>query len=240
MSKIQENKDTISSVKNEFIVEGDPDAKITLLIAKSSIQEMDKFYGPIYTRMVSEYALKFESEKLNEKPPENIQGLDQVTDYIMANLNRYPRGYCALFYGSAKTQKNLEGSIGSGARRSGFQVMKSLIESSGMLNSVIGTTEDLLEAIKKSAEIVKAAKIIISMRYIREENNDLTMIVPNCPYKDACRAYMEEGISRMVGGLECTNLTCQAAISEIITKKHLDYRLEEFDKPECRGRIFEI
>ncbi|WXG39810.1 MAG: hypothetical protein WED07_03125 [Candidatus Freyarchaeum deiterrae] len=240
MTKIGENGITISIGKNEIIVESEPDAQITVFFAKSSVQEMDKIYGPLFTRMVSEYALQFEAEKLNEEPPENIQGLDAVTNYITANLNRYPRGYCAIFYGVAKTEKNLQGSIGSGSRRAAFNAMKSIIESSGMLSSVIGTTEDIFEAIAKAVEIVKAVKINISMRYIKGEDKEITMVVPNCPYKDACRSYIREGISRLVGGSECTNLTCQAVISELITKKHLDYRLEEFDKPQCKGTIFEV
>ena len=240
MIKSGENEATLSIGKDEIIVEGEPDAQMTVFFSKSAVQEMDKVYGPIFTRMVSENALKFEAEKLNEKPPENIRGLDQVTDYILANLNRYSRGYCAIFFGIAKTEKNLQGSIGAGGRRAAFNAMKAIIESSGLLNSVIGTTEDTLEALAKYMEMANAAKLTLSMRLNREENNDVTLVVPNCPYKDACRTYPKEGISRLVGGSECTNLTCLTVVSEIITKKHMDYRLGEFDKPECKGRIFEV
>lgn len=78
--------------KNEFMVECETDSQNLLLAAKFAVEETAKLYGPIFTRIVSEYALKFEAEKLNEKPPENIQGLEAVTNYILANLKRYPRG----------------------------------------------------------------------------------------------------------------------------------------------------
>jgi hypothetical protein len=100
--------------------------------------------------MVSEYALQFEAEKLEEDPPENIEGLDQVTNYILANLNRYPRGYCALLYGTAKADSKFWGSTGAGARRAAYSAMKSMSVSSGLLNGMIGTTRDPLEAIYKN------------------------------------------------------------------------------------------
>ncbi|MEM3586700.1 MAG: hypothetical protein QXO71_05185, partial [Candidatus Jordarchaeaceae archaeon] len=230
---------TLSVKENEIFMNCEPDAQITVLFAKSAVKEMEKIYGPLFTRMVAEYALEFEAKKLKEEPPPKIQGLDQVTNYIIANLDRYPRGYCALFYGIAKTEKNLEGSLGSGSRRAVYNAMKAIIESSGVFNSIIGSTEDLFEAAAKASELMKANNIGISVRWIRSENA-LVMVVPDCPYKDACREYVNEGISRMVGGLECTTLNSQSVISEVITKKRFDFKLDEFDKPECRGRVFEV
>lgn len=225
--------------KKEIIVESEPDSQISVLFVKSAVEETAKLYGPIFTRMVSEYTLQFEAEKLKEKPPENIQGLDQVTNYILANLDKYPKGYCSLMYAIGKAESQLQGSTGSGAKRSAYSAMKSIIKASGMLNSIIGTTEEVFEALTKFEEIGKMVKTAIPLRFIGGKNNDVTMVTDKCPYKDACRAFVREGISRMVGA-ECINIICHAAVSEIVTKKQFDYRLDEFDKPECKGRIFEV
>lgn len=226
--------------ENEFTLDGEFNDQNAVFFIKFAVEETEKLFGPIFTRMVSEHALEFEAEKLNEKPPENIRGLEDVSNYIITNLGKYPNGYNSLIYGIAKAESKLQGSTASGAKRAAYSAMKAILESSSLLNSVIGTTEDALEAIKKSSEIGKAAKTTIPMRFIREENNGVTMVVPDCPFKDACRALVKEGISRMVGGSECVNRIDNAASLEIITKKHFDYRLEKFDNPECRGRIFEI
>nr|MDO8083092.1 hypothetical protein [Candidatus Freyarchaeota archaeon] len=230
----------MSNSENEIIVESEPDSQTFVLFAINAIEETAKLYGPIFTRMVSEYALKFEAEKLKEKPPENIQGLEQVTNYIITNLKRYPRGYCSLIYGVGKAEARLQGSTGAGAKRSAFHAMKSILENSGLLNSATGTTKDLFEALDKYEEISKAVKTAFPLHLIRGENNQVTMVVPNCPFKDSCKAVMNEGISRLVGGSECTVLITHNAVAEIVTKKQFDYRLDEFDKPQCRGRIFEV
>jgi hypothetical protein len=219
MSKSGKNEVILSSDKNEIIVECEPDALITVFFIKSAVQEMDKFYGPIFTCMVSDFALQFEAEKLNEKQPQNIQGLEQVTNYIIANLGRYPRGYCALMYGIAKTEKNLQGSTGAGARRAAFNAMRSIIESSGLFKGMIGTTKDLFEAIYMDEAINIEIKTAIPVLIIKGEKNEVTVVSNNCPYKDAYLAYMEDGILHMVAGLECINIMCHTVVSEIITKK---------------------
>jgi hypothetical protein len=230
----------MSEDKNEFVTVPDLDNQALLLVAKTAVDETGKLFGPIFTRMVSEYALQFEVSMLKEKPPENIKGLEEVTKYIIANLSRYPPGYCSLFYGIAKAESRLQGSTGSGAKRSAFSGVKAIIESSGLLNSVVGTTENVFEAFAKSKDIFKATKTLIQIRYTRGENNQVTLEIYDCPYKDVCRIIVEEGVTRFVGGLECINLITLNAAAEIITKKQLDYRLDEFDEPNCRGRIFEV
>jgi hypothetical protein len=190
--------------------------------------------------MVSEYALQFEAEKLKEKPPENIQGLEQVTNYILANLGRYPRGYCALMYGMGKADSKFWGSTGAGARRAAYSAMRSMFVSSGLLNGMIGATRDPLEAIYKNEKMNTEVKTASPARYIRGENNQVNVIVPKCIYMDACTAFEKEGISRLIGGSECIFIIVTAVGAEIVTEKHLDYKLDKFDKSECIGRIFEF
>ena len=229
----------MSDSKNEIIVESEPDRQSYVLFIKGAVEETAKLYGPIFTRMVSNYALEFEAEKLREEPPENIQGLEDVINYILANLDRYPQGYCSLVYGIAKAESKLQGSTGAGSKRSAFHAMKSILESSGLVNGLIGSTKDAFEAIDKFEELSKTVKTAYPERFIREENGQVTMVVDDrCPFRDACMAFVNEGISRMVGGEECVSLITHVAVTEIITKKHFDYRLDEFDTPECRGRIF--
>nr|MDO8083093.1 hypothetical protein [Candidatus Freyarchaeota archaeon] len=221
-------------------MESEPDNQTIVLVAKTAAEETAKLYGSIFTRMVSKYALQFEAEKLKEKPQENIQGLEAVTNYILANLKRYPRGYCALIYGMAKADIKFWGSTGAGSRRAAYSAMKSIFEGSGLLKSIIGTTKDPFEALYTTEKINKEIKTASPARYIREENNQVIVVVPNCIYMDACSAFVKEGISRLIGGSECIFLIVTNVAAEIITEKHLDYRLDEFNESECRGRIFEF
>ncbi|MEM2146892.1 MAG: hypothetical protein QW279_16125 [Candidatus Jordarchaeaceae archaeon] len=241
MNKPVENtkSSNISELEKECVIEGEFDNRVAISLAKAAIIEIAKLYGPIFTRMAAEYALEFESRKLKEKPPENIQGLEEVTNYIMANLDRYPTGQCPLVYGLNKAESKLQGFSSSGARRGAHKAMKIMFENTGLLNRLVGTTESAYDALKMLP--VKEMKQVTRYHYIRgEEKNEVTAIYSNCPAKDACKALLDEGVAKMLGGLHCILLNCGAATVEIITRKTFDYVLEEFDTPDCKGRIFEV
>ena len=224
----------------EIVVDSEPNAQIILASAKGAVEETSKIYGPIFSRMVWEHALEFEVETLKEKPPESIEGLDGVIDYIVANLEKYPRGYCSLIYGIGKAESKLEGAMASGAKRAAYTAMKSLIATSGLLDNVIGSTDDLFEALKTFVEIEKAMQTASPLHLVREDSERVSMAVPECPYKDACRALASEGISRMFGGSECMMLIGLTAAAEIITEKTYDYKLDKFDNPDCTGKIYSV
>jgi hypothetical protein len=119
--------------------------------------------------------------------------------------------------------------------------IKSILNHSGVLNSLIGTTEDPFVANEKFAEISKLIKTAYPQRIIKAGEDEIVMVLDErCPFRDACKAYMSEGISRVIGGEGCASLSTHAAVSEIITKKKFDYKLEKYDELECRGRIFSV
>ncbi|WXG42052.1 MAG: hypothetical protein WED07_15035 [Candidatus Freyarchaeum deiterrae] len=228
------------SNKNEITVVGEFDSKTGIIFTKIAVEAAVKFYGPIFKRMASLYALDFESRMLKEKPSEDIQGLEAVNDYIIKNLNRYPRGHCSLIYGIFKAESKLQGFSGPGAKRAAYSSMKSILEITGMLKKYDGTTEDAFESCKRSTLIFDVTKIVIPMRFTRGENNQLTLVVHGCPYKEACISLVKEKLSRLVGGWECVSLMLINAGVEIITKKIFDYKLDGFNEPDCRGKIFEV
>ncbi|MEM3526310.1 MAG: hypothetical protein QXV37_02755 [Candidatus Jordarchaeaceae archaeon] len=226
--------------ENEFTADGEFDGRTGIVFTKIAVEAATKFYGPIFKRMVSLYASNFEARMLNESPPENIQGLEEVINYITKNLDRYPKGYCSLVYGIFKAESKLQGFSGAGAKRAAYSSMKSILEITGMLNKFIGTTKDAFESCKRTSFIFDVTRIVIPIRLTKEEDNQLTLVIRNCPYKDACTSLVKEGVSRLTGGWECVSLMLLNAGLEIITKKGFDYRLDEFNTPDCRGKIWEV
>ncbi|MEM2146769.1 MAG: hypothetical protein QW279_15505 [Candidatus Jordarchaeaceae archaeon] len=196
-----------------------------------------KIYGPVYNKLALKYSLEFEAGKLKEEPPKNMHELEDVANYIIANLDRYPNGHCPLHYGTLKADVKLQGGIG--LRKVTKEVMKNLLESSGLLKSLVGATESAYEAIKMLP--LREMKLVKRLHCIRSEGkNEVTGTVSDCPFKDSCRALVEEGMSRMIGGLHCTMLIFGTVALEIITGKNFDFALDEIEEPHCRGRIFEI
>jgi hypothetical protein len=225
--------------ESQLILEGEYNSAAAPHFQKLAIEGATRMYGPAYVRMVSEHGLEFEARMLNEKSPIYV-GLDETISYIMKNMNRYPRVQCPLHYGMGKAEAMLQGASGAGAKRAAYNAMKNVLESSGILGGE--RTEDGFKACRMYSESLKRIKSVVPTTYTRskEKNTEITAVHRNCPYKDSCRARVKEGLTRMVGGRECTALLMANASIEIITKKQFDYRLEEFDKPDCVGRIFEI
>lgn len=147
---------------------------------------------------------------------------------------------CSLIYGIVEAEKKLEGSMASGAKRAAYTAMKSLMEKGGLLNNVIGSTNDLFEALDNFVEIEKAMNTASPLQLTKQGSGQVNMMVPECPYKDACRTLVQKEISRVFGGLECMMLIVLNTAAVIITKNRFDYKLEKFDNPECTEKVYEI
>lgn len=216
----------------------DPDV-ITAFIS-AAIKVIDSLFGPAFTRIISRYALEFESEKTGEKPPENIPNIDEVVNYITECREKYPRFYNCLIYGIAKAEKMFEGSTASGAKNLAYNAIRKIIEDSGLLNEVKGKIPNIYEALIRYVEIADGLKATSPQRIVKESEKVIIEEMEGCPWKDACKAMDREGITRMTGDQECVVLIANSAALSLVSGKPIDYKLEIFDKPNCKGRIFEI
>lgn len=216
----------------------DPDVIAAFISA--AIKVIDSLFGPAFTRMIIRYALEFESEKTGEKPPENIQNIEEVVQYITELREKYPRFYNCLIYGIAKAEKLFEGSTASGAKNLAYNAIRKIIEDSGLLNEVKGKIPKIYEALIRYVEIADSLKATTPQRIVNESEKVILQEMKGCPWKDACKAMVKEGITRMTGGYECVVLIANSAALSLVSGKPVDYKLDIFDKPKCVGRIFEI
>ncbi len=49
-------------------------------------------------------------------PPEGVESMEQLVDYILRSMDRYPRGQAALVYGMGKAEEVIQGGVGAGLR----------------------------------------------------------------------------------------------------------------------------
>ncbi|MGQ9721847.1 MAG: hypothetical protein ACUVXA_11065 [Candidatus Jordarchaeum sp.] len=225
----------------EVVKEDSVDFEPMTMFIVEAVRRIESLFGPAFTKMIAKYALEFHSEKTSDPTPANINDLEEVTKYIMETKSKYPRGYNSLIFGIAMAEKKFEGASGSGSKNIAYNVIKKMIEDSGVLEQLKGKTEDIFEALKEHMKLLSATKIGVPQRVVRESDSViLDEMFENCPHKDVCRKMVEEGVTRMVGGQECVALIGNTAGVSIITGKPLDYKLDTFDQPHCVGRIFEI
>ncbi|MEM2135800.1 MAG: hypothetical protein QXG44_13180 [Candidatus Jordarchaeaceae archaeon] len=172
---------------------------------------------------------------LKRSRPKNLHELEDVANYILANPDRYPNGQYLLHHGTLKAEIDLQGGIG--LRKVTKEVMKNLLEASGLLKSLVGTTESAYEAVKMLP--LREMKLIKRLHCVRAEGkNEVIGTISDCPFKDSCRALVEKGMSRRIGGLHCTMLTFGTVAVEIITGKN--FAPDKIEEPHCIGRVFEI
>ncbi len=216
----------------------DPD--IVAMFIASAVRVIEALFGPAFTKMISKYALEFESEKTGEKPPENIENIDEVIKYITECRDKYPRVYNCLIYGIAKAEKIFEGSTASGAKNLAYNAIKKIIEDSGLLNEVKGKIPNIYKALVRYIEIADIVKATSPQQVVNESEKVIFEEMEGCTWKDACKAMTKEGITRISGDQECVVLIANSAALSLVSGKPVDYKLEKFDNPTCKGRIFEI
>jgi hypothetical protein len=195
------------------------------------------FYGPVFNRLVFRYASGFESKKLGENLPEDVYSFEQVREYLIRNLDRYPHGYCALLYGLIKAEVSLQGVTGVSTRIAAIKTAEKLrLASEGEVESA-GTITD---AIKKCHEGIRAGKILPDFDYELVGGEQIRCTIHNCHFRDACRASIEENLGRAGGSPWCALLRYAVADMSLISGLQFEYELEEFGSPNCKGRIYEI
>nr|MDO8079156.1 hypothetical protein [Candidatus Freyarchaeota archaeon] len=200
------------------------------------IQNEEKMYGPVYTRLVKKYAVEFVAKRLGEEPPEGSDEWDwpQVKEYLEKNLVRYPYIFNAIVYAGAKTEITLQGKTGT-SRIAAAKVAKQL--NVGQHSEAL----NLAQAWKQTVDAFVTFKVMPpDTSYSIEDENTIKIIVDNCPFKDSCDAFIAENITRFGGGYICgIGQSLSYNIRDQIIAD-CDFAVQEFSNPKCTVRIVKI
>ena len=145
------------------------------------VDRQAKVYGPVFYNLASRYVLEFESKKLGESVPENIESFEQVREYVVGNLDRYPHGYCALLYGLIKAEVSLQGGTGTSTRIATTSVAERERSEMGGVESAVS----LADAMKKCYEGIRAAKFLPDFDFEVVGDERVNFTIYNCHCRDA-------------------------------------------------------
>lgn len=228
------------SESQEKLIESTLDFDGMLEMLRTVIHTIGELFGLAFTKMISKYSLEFQAEKVGEEPPEGLEDIDSMVEYIKKHKDKYSGGYNSLLYGIAKAEKMFEGALGSGAKSVAYNVILKVISDSGVLDSFEGKMEDLYEALSNYLEMSAAINLAVSQKIRKDSESAVLVNIISCPFKDTCEVANREGITRVTGGQDCIVLISNTAALSKITGKALDYTLEKYDPPNCEGKIYEI
>jgi len=215
------------------------DSKGLLNFLKMAVKEQENFYGAVFTKMVAKYAAEFEAKKIGDHGSAPIENIEQCTNYITANNDKYPDGFASIPYGIAKAEKMLQGGIGSGARTTAKDAMKRLAEKIGT-TTLYGKTTSTTEAWKKHLDFARMTHTIVEEINVNGDENSSLAKTEECHFSDACTALAQEGVRTVGGKTECIIGKIDSIMVEVVTHCTHDYELIEFNPPKCSFRMFKV
>ncbi|MFB0561091.1 MAG: hypothetical protein ACETWM_07740 [Candidatus Lokiarchaeia archaeon] len=148
----------------------------------------------------------------------------------------------ALVYAIGKAESTSIGGTGVISRRVAKGAPKALVEQFG-LTEQLSDSKNLFDVLSKykallvAIEQVKEEDIILSDRDDAEVDAKLGGY---CPYMNACQSLNREGVFDIFGNVACVRTLVFAGIAEAILKKSFDTKVENYNPPHCKVKIFEL
>jgi hypothetical protein len=212
------------------------DPKSMTRLMMRAVKTTEKFYGSFFSRMVAKAAAEFEAKRIGDQNSPKIETMEDAAEYIMQNIGKYPDGFCAVIYGLAKAENDLQGGIGSGGMTAAKKSALNFLMGSYARNSTNST-----EVYKTQTTMAKQAGLLVgNVKEVSGDENSVTVLFEGCHFADACKAIAKEKIGKVVGGFECTNARSGTASLEYSTKLTHDFEVTRFSPPNCIFRIFKV
>jgi len=213
-----------------------PDAKTLIDAHLVGIEMQEKLFGPVFPTRLIKHALHFIAQRIGEEPPEDINSLDQLTEYLLSKSDKYPTPYCALMYAQYKTENDLQGQTGAATRvaEMGFHRRFGKSPAGEEINIDL---DDIVSKLYQTAIENKLGPK--EFGYKKNEDGSVDFLLPDCYYKDGCRQAFDEGLlKRPDGRMHCNLSSSLCQYLKVVTGYEWDYECLEFDKPHCITRYY--
>nr|MDO8080082.1 hypothetical protein [Candidatus Freyarchaeota archaeon] len=205
-------------------------------LAISSLREEEKMYGPVFSSKIIKNFRWFVAQKIGEEPPEDIETLEQMADFLISISDKHPIAYSAILYSQFKTENELQGQTGAGTQTGAIGFSRTMTKSPNIKERNVNL-DDLLSKYRQTWVEVGVAHH--EFGYKKNEDGSVDIIFPECYVKDGCRMCFDEGLmKRPVGGLQCGHSSVVCQFFKLLTGYEWDYKLLEFDKPQCIANCY--
>nr|MDO8082941.1 hypothetical protein [Candidatus Freyarchaeota archaeon] len=213
-----------------------PDPKAIIGAHIVGIREQEKIFGPVFSTRLIKHALKFVAQKIGEEPPQNIKTLDQLAEYLISKIDKYPTPYCAIMYAQYKTENFFQGQTGAAIRVAEMGFHRKFGKSQiGEERNV--DLDDIMSKLRQTSIALKLSPK--EFGYKTNEDESVDWILPNCYYRDGCQQAFDDGLlKRPDGRLHCNLGSSLCQYFKVVTGYEWDYDCLEFDKPQCIIRYY--
>ncbi|WXG46616.1 MAG: hypothetical protein WED05_08175 [Candidatus Atabeyarchaeum deiterrae] len=216
------------------------DSEVLINFGLMSVEKLTELYGEVFSKLVRQAVADFISKKVGEQAP-RLETMEDTAGYVRNNLQKYPMGHCAFWYGIGKAETQIQGSAGPAIRVMLGTILRRMTELDG-LSEIIGKTDKTINALSDFKKVAVSMEMLDENSYQCTGDADASEArIVNCPNGDGCRSMLEEGVMR-IGTRKplCTISLGSAVTAELVTKVPHDYEITELKPPNCVARIFKL
>jgi hypothetical protein len=198
---------------------------------------IQKVLGKDYMKIALRYMGSYLSSRTGQKPSA-LETVDDLRCYGLRVIDKIEDPQNAVLYGILEADRSYRASLKRG--EDGFNKVAGLILDASLVGKEPLKISDIYDAAQKYFEYLKCIRVDVPTSYQKVDSDTINVIVSNCMYKDCCRTVHAEKLFRDDGTPFCWVLKMNGSGIFKLSEKRLDYRLLEFDTPNCRGILLKL
>ncbi|MGQ9723022.1 MAG: hypothetical protein ACUVXA_17065 [Candidatus Jordarchaeum sp.] len=198
---------------------------------------IQKILGKDYMRIALYHMGNYISGRIGEKRPA-LDSVDKFRGYGLQRIGQIEDPWNSVLYGLLEADEDYKASLKRG--ESGFNKMAQLILEASIVGKEPIEIPSIYEAAQKYFDFLKSIKLDVPTSYQEIDADTINVVVSDCLYKDCCRTVQAENLFRDDGTPFCWVLKINCTGIFKLSRNSVEYRLLEFDAPNCRGIIFKL
>ncbi|WXG42290.1 MAG: hypothetical protein WED07_16245 [Candidatus Freyarchaeum deiterrae] len=198
---------------------------------------IQKILGKNYMRIALRHMGNYLYSRTGKRPS-TLETVDSFRDYGLQVIDKIEDPWNAVLYGFLEADRDYRASMRSG--EDGFNKVVELVLDASLVGKECLKISDIYDATQKCFEYLNSIRVDVHSSYQKVDSETLNLTVSNCLYKDCCRTVQAEELFRDDGTPLCWILKMNCSGISRLSEKRTDYRLLEFDMPDCRGILLKL
>jgi hypothetical protein len=199
--------------------------------------KIQKILGKNYMRIALRHMGNYLDSRTGTRPSA-LETVDSFRGYGLQVIDEIEDPWNAVLYGLLEADRDYRASMKRG--EDGFDKVVELVLDASLVGKEPLKISDIYGAAQKYFEYLKSIRVDVPTSYQKVDSDTLNLTVSNCMYKDCCRTVHAENLFRDDGTPFCWVLKMNCSGISKLSEKRIDYRLLEFDTPDCKGVLFKF
>ncbi len=198
---------------------------------------IQKVLGKDYMKIALHHMGNYLSSRDGENPP-SLKTVDNFRGYGLQSVEKIEDPWNSVLYGLLEADRDYKASLKRG--ESGFNKVAQLILEASLVGKEPMKVSDIHEAAQKYFDFLKSIRVDVPISYQEVDSETINVVVSDCMYKECCRTVQAESLFRDDGNPFCWVMKINCSGIFKLSDESVEYRLLEFDAPDCKGILFKL